>query len=283
MKVLKSIGKIILFALTVTGIFYFYVGYIEDDALMEPEFDIQLGRQTVAGIAADTVEYPILSPTEYPEAYAYLQSLVRDLVASPEVKYKDIFKYDSVQIINNDDVLNAFCSPGGYIYVYTGLIKYLDAKDHLAGVLGHEIAHAELRHSSIRLQREYGRDKLLTLLVLTTPATIGDAVKLKLLNELTGLHYSRNQEAEADEWSVRYLKETPFACDGTAGFFNKLLKEGDNVNIPEFLSDHPDSKARVRDITALAKSEGCNTQLGDQSDWRNFQQMLPKNEAEKKP
>ena len=54
-----------------------------------------------------------------------------------------MFAFDRVRIIDNDETLNAFCLPGGFIYVYTGLIKYLDSEDHLAGVLGHEIAHAD--------------------------------------------------------------------------------------------------------------------------------------------
>ena len=46
-------------------------------------------------------------------------------------------------IIEDDDTLNAFAAPGGYIWIYSGLIKYLDHEDDLAGVLGHEIAHAD--------------------------------------------------------------------------------------------------------------------------------------------
>jgi predicted Zn-dependent protease len=48
-----------------------------------------------------------------------------------------------IRIIANDSVLNAFCTPGGYIYFYTGILKYLESEDQLAGVMGHEMAHAE--------------------------------------------------------------------------------------------------------------------------------------------
>ena len=56
-----------------------------------------------------------------------------------------------LKIIHDDETLNAFCAPGGYIYVYTGLIKFLAHEDNLAGVIGHEIAHADLRHSTQQL------------------------------------------------------------------------------------------------------------------------------------
>ena len=77
------------------------------------------------------------------------------------------------QVYGDDNVLNAFCAPGGYIYVFSGLMRYLDSEDHLAGVLAHEIAHAELRHSSIRLQKEYGAKRLLEFALLTGPGGLG--------------------------------------------------------------------------------------------------------------
>ncbi len=50
---------------------------------------------------------------------------------------------------------------------------------------------------------------------------------------------------------VRFAQHFP--CDGATGFFAELLAEGDNVEMPEFLSDHPDSGARVRDISRKAE------------------------------
>ena len=110
---------------------FIYLAFFAREPVMEPEVDIELGRMTVASIEADTVEYPILDRLEYPEAYEYLQKMVRELTSGPDIEFGNLFKYDSVQIINRDDVLNAFCAPGGYIYVYTGLMKYLDEADHL--------------------------------------------------------------------------------------------------------------------------------------------------------
>jgi len=89
------------------------------------------------------------------------------------------------------------------------------------------------------------------------------------------LDYSRGQEAEADDLSVNYLSTSNYACDGTAGFFIKLKEEGKDVAIPEILSDHPDSGARIVAIQREAKRLGCNTKPGDQSQWKAFQQSLP--------
>ena len=272
---LTPLRVLIVLVLAIGVPLFIYLAFIADEPVFEPEQDVGLGRQSEAAIAADPEQFPILSKEHYPEAYAHLQRIVDKVLRSPEIQYRDLFAYDQMKIISNDDVLNAFCTPGGFIYVYSGLIQYLDAEDHLAGVLGHEIAHAELRHSSLRLQKEYGVRRLLEFALLSRPVTAGDIANAAILKELTTLGYSRTQEAQADELSVAYLAGSGYACDGAAGFFEKLLAAGDNVEIPEFLSDHPDSAARVRDIRRKAQELRCATTVGDQSKWLNFQESLP--------
>jgi predicted Zn-dependent protease len=240
-----------------------------------PEQDVELGKQVVQGIMETGEEGPVLSREDYPEAYAHIDRLVAQVVNSPDVEFRDLFAYDEVRIIHNDRVLNAFCTPGGFIFVYTGLIHYLEAEDHLAGVLGHEIAHAERRHSSTRIQKQYGSDRMFEFIVLTTPISARAAWALQMLTDLTSLDYSRDQEAEADQDSVRYLSSTDYACDATAGFFEKLTANNEGGEGPAFLSDHPASDSRIRDIKEEAAKLGCSTELGDQSNWRSLQASLP--------
>lgn len=286
MKIIASIfsfiGRILhglrwlLLGLLALGLpLYLYVAFVAKEPVFAPENDVALGQQTVLSIEEDPEQYPLLSESEYPEVYAHLRDLVGRLVNSPEIRYRDIFSYDQVKIIHDDEVLNAFCAPGGYIYVYSGLMRYLDTEDHLAGVLGHEIAHAELRHSSLRLQKEYGTQKLLDFALLATPVSLGQAVNASILQELVNLDYSRDQEAQADEYSVRYLADSGYACDGAAGFFAKLLEQGKDGGGPALLSDHPDSESRVRAIRKAAAEAGCNTTLQDASSWRAVQAQLP--------
>ena len=97
----------------------------------------------------------------------------------------------------------------------------------------------------MRLQREFGAQRLLEFVVLSQPVTVRDAVNAAIVKELITLKYSREQEAESDDDSVRHLASTDYACDGTAGFFQKILDEGGRIRIPQFLSDHPDPAARV--------------------------------------
>ncbi len=254
---------------------WIYLSFFADEPVFSVENDVDLGRQTVQSIEEDPQKFPLLSEKDYPQAYRHLRQLVREIVKSKDIQYADLFAYDDVRIVHDDTVLNAFCAPGGFIYVYSGLIRYLDAEDHLAGVLGHEIGHAERRHSSLRLQKEYGTRKLLELAAWSPAVGLSDVVMAKMLTELTTLRYSRGQEAESDRLSVRYLADSDYACDGAAGFFEKLLGQGDDAAIPEFLSDHPDSKARALNIRKEAAKLGCSTDLGDQSAWLAFKSSLP--------
>ncbi|MGB0177656.1 MAG: M48 family metalloprotease, partial [Owenweeksia sp.] len=170
---------------------------------------MELGAQVAAEIESDP-SYTILSRSANPASYRYLDSMVTAILNSGEVAYRSEFVWD-VHIIQNDEVLNAFATPGGYIYVYTGLIKYLNNPDALAGVMGHEIAHADLRHTSRNLQKQYGVQFLLNLLLGENPSQL-EQIAGQIAGTLAGLEFSREYETEADEKSVEYLAKTGFAC-----------------------------------------------------------------------
>lgn len=230
--------------------------------------DIELGAQLDAEIRADPETYPILDETEWSAAYAELYRMRDALLATGEVQYVDDFEW-KLAIIDDDETLNAFAAPGGYIYVYTGLMRYLEHEDHFVGVLGHEIAHADERHSTQQLTRVYGISTLLGVLLGEDPGLLAN-----IAASLLTLSFSRTHEAEADERSVYYLCPTDWAANGTAGFFEKLISEG-GVNVPEFLSTHPSSESRVEDINALAEELGCDTTYNPDADWQRVLDTLP--------
>lgn len=236
--------------------------------------DKSLGAQLEQEIASDPVQYPVLSETQYPDAYAYLLTMRDEILASPEVKFKTEFEW-KLKIIHDDAVLNAFCAPGGYIYVYTGLMKYLDKVDHLAGVLAHEIAHADQRHSTASMTEQYGIETLIA--IASNNATA--AQLSEVAGGLTQLGFSRAHETDADEHSVDYLQSTKYACDGAAGFFAKLIAQGQASGGPAFLSTHPDPGNRVTKIGERSTELGCSTGLfhdnGDNGAYATMLATLP--------
>ncbi|MGI9542374.1 MAG: M48 family metalloprotease, partial [Cyclobacteriaceae bacterium] len=200
--------------------------------LFSIEDDKKLGAQVSAEIASKPKEFPVLNQKSYPFAYKYLNGIRDKILRSGKVDYQDEFAWE-LKIIQNDTVLNAFATPGGYIYVYTGLIKYLDKEDDLAGVLGHEIAHADKRHSIRQLQKVYGIQILLSIALGQNPSQLEQIVG-GLAGNLATLRFSREHEEEADDYSVVYLAQTPYQCNGAYSFFQKMLEEQKAGQVPKF-------------------------------------------------
>lgn len=228
--------------------------------------DIKLGQQTKAEIAAHPGEFPILSENGNQAAYSYIRTIRDEILASGKLNYKDEFAWE-VYIIKKDDVQNAFCAPGGYIYVYTGLIKYLESKSALAGVMGHEMAHADERHTTEQLTKQYGVQTLLSVLV-------GDNQNIltQIATGLVSLRFSRGNESEADENSVIYLCGTKYEASGAADFFQKIIDQGGS-NVPEFLSTHPSPDNRVENIHAHAQELACSTSITQQENITSYNQF----------
>src|SRR5690554_3942097 len=204
--------RIIIFSLLFSSTLFFMSCEMTKKSISEfnlftIENDKQLGKEVAMEIESNPQEYPVLDSAKNPVAYRYLYDIRNRILNSGKVEHKNDFAW-RLRIINDDQTKNAFCTPGGYIYVYTGLIKYLDSEEQLAGVLAHEIGHADLRHSTRQMTKLYGVDVLLSIVA-------GDH---KLIKDLTaniiGLKFSRTHETEADEASVTYLCPTDYAAAG---------------------------------------------------------------------
>ncbi len=211
--------------------------------------DMRLGKQTQQQIQSSPDPFPILPEKGNEEVYSYLRDIRDNILASGKVAYDEKFAWE-LKVIDDDKTLNAFCVPGGYIYFYTGLIRFLDSEDEVAGVMGHEIAHAAQRHSTRQLQKSYGVAILLS--IATGNANPGTIEQLGAA--IVNLHFSRSDEAEADAYSVIYMCESGYNAAGAAGFFKKIQGRD---SPPEFLSTHPNPGNRVESITQRARESRC--------------------------
>ncbi len=231
--------------------------------------DVAMGLESVRQIESNPTEYPILDSAKNVAAYAHIERITNTILNSGKIAYRTQFTW-KVKLINKN-VLNAFCTPGGYIYVYTGLIKYLNDEASLAGVMGHEIAHADNRHSSSQMLNQYGLGVLLQIL------SGGDNNTLtKMGASLIGLKNSRDHETEADKFSVIFLYPTDYDAEGAKYFFEKLLAEGTTSSkAEEFFSTHPNPDNRVANITAVATTQG--TKKGEKfiDRYAQFKALLP--------
>lgn len=242
-------------------------GNVVTDLLFPVEYDIQLGSQLRDEINANPDQYPILDSTQYPEAYGHLYRLRDTILNTGLVVHEHDFAWE-LKIINDDNTLNAFAAPGGFIYVYTGLIKYLESEDELAGVMGHEMAHADRRHSVNQMIEAYGVQLLVDIVLGDNQSQLTE-----IAEGLVSLKNSRADESDADEYSVRYLCETEYNAAGAAGFFEKITAEGGS-SVPEFLSTHPSPENRVEDINQQKTDLGCEGTVTEAS-YQDILNSLP--------
>lgn len=221
--------------------------------------DISFGKQLDSTILADPTEYPILNEAQNPEAYAYVRNIMNMVLQSNEVLYKEEFPWQ-VRIIDKD-VLNAFAAPGGYLYFYTGFIKYCRSEAEFAGVMAHEIAHADRRHSTETLTKVYGLQILFSILLGDNPSQLQEIAALLATNG-AALSFSRKHEYEADEFSLKYLhsiKQTRnYHPTAIIDFFDHMKE--DSLTTPngsfEFLRTHPYDDNRKANVDKVWKSLG---------------------------
>jgi len=212
------------------------------------EQDKQFGRDFDKQITSDTSDYQVLDANQYSEAYQHLTRIRNELLQSPDLIYADEFEW-KVRILKNDTTLNAFCVPGGYMYFYTGLIKYLDNEAQFAGVMAHEMAHADKRHVTRRMTQLYGFQFLLGFILGENPDAWAQ-IAAELALGLGNLQFSRSDEYQADEYAVKYSDDTELYPKGVAGFFEKM-QSGNTPWVPVFLRTHPPAEDRVEAINQV--------------------------------
>lgn len=144
-------------------------------------------------------------------------------------------------------MVNAFALPGGKIVVFTGLIAKAGDADQVAGVLGHEMAHATLRHGLQRIGQSLGFAAAVNLLLGDTKGLV--AAGAELFQSASVSSYSREQENAADEEGVRMLHAAGIDPRGLTRFFETLKGEGGDLpGVVSWLSTHPQHEARIAAI-----------------------------------
>lgn len=230
-----------LILLVSAGIFF----SCEQSNIFSEKDDVELGKEFDKEIKNNPKEFPMLQGNE--DIKSYLTGVGKDILTSPQIKKRNIFPYN-FQIIN-DTIVNAFCTPGGFVYIYTGLMKFIDNESALAGVVAHEIAHAEMRHVTQRLTAYYGVSMLLSFILGGNPNLLAE-IAANLFVGLAFLKNSRDDETEADYYSIKYLQSTKWYPGGITFFFDKIKEEQRKKgqtpgNLDRLLSTHPLPQDRI--------------------------------------
>jgi predicted Zn-dependent protease len=184
------------------------------------------------------------------KSYERVQAISQRLIPQTSVFRPDAAQWKwEVNVQTTKDV-NAYCMPGGKIMVYTGLMEQMNTSDaELAAVIGHEIAHALREHSRERISRQYAQQVALAGIAIATGA--GQAA-MEMAGQVASvtftLPHSREQEAEADRIGLELMARAGYDPNAAVSLWQKMSKLGSGG--PEFLSTHPSSDSRIRDLQA---------------------------------
>ena len=154
------------------------------------------------------------------------------------------YKFD-VTVVQSE-VVNAFALPGGYVVVFTGLMKKAESGEEVAGVLSHELNHVLQRHGLERMVKSAGLMAVVAILVGDQQGLIGLAKQVGV--ELLSLKFGRTQETEADLTGLRLLHKARIDPSGMIVFFERL-SDKDEGRV-EWLSTHPMSAGRAERLKA---------------------------------
>jgi predicted Zn-dependent protease len=194
--------------------------------LMSESDEVRIGRENHAKVMAE-----FGGPYDNPELERYIDSLGQLLARSsdrPNLQY--------TFTVLDSPVVNAFATPGGYIYITRGLLALANTEAEVAGVLAHEIGHVAARHAAER----QGQAVLASIPAIFAGILTGSDAVAGMVGQGGTAYlqsYSRDQEYQADLLGVRYLSRTNYDPYGMASFLSQLQS---NDRLDSLLAGKPE-------------------------------------------
>lgn len=238
-----------IFIFTLTGLILL-AGSVSAITIKEEE---ELAREFMKIVLSsfDLIEDPLIVD--------YVNRIGKRIVAAlpPSQPYSYRF------FVVKEGVYNAFASPAGNIFIYSGLIEAMENEEELAGILAHEVAHVQARHISQKIERS----KKIGLATLAGVAagiflggSSGDVASAVTLGSIAAgqtvaLAYSRENEIQADQLGLNYLNKAGYTGQGLLTILNKIRAKHwyGSEQLPSYLSTHPAVEDRLAYIdTRLA-------------------------------
>jgi predicted Zn-dependent protease len=201
------------------------------------EKEMAIGKQL-----ADDVQRQAKIITD-PTISEYVNRLGQNLVRNSDAKVPF-----TIKVIDGEEV-NAFALPGGYFFVYSGLILRADNEAELAGVMAHEIAHVAARHGTRQATRgEIAQLSTIPLIFLGGWTGYGIRQAANVLIPVGFLKFSRGFESEADMLGLEYMYKTGYDPTAFVDFFEKIetLEKRKPGTMSKVFSTHPMTDDRIK-------------------------------------
>lgn len=157
----------------------------------------------------------------------------------------------------DDQIVNAWCMPGGKVAFYTGIMPICATEEGVAVVMGHEVAHAIANHGRERISQQYAAQAGLGVVgavlgaggTTTIPADVimqgaGAATSLGILA------FSRKHESEADKLGLYFMAMANYDPRSAPKFWKRMAANSGGEQPPEFVSTHPSHDTRISDLNA---------------------------------
>jgi predicted Zn-dependent protease len=184
--------------------------------------------------------------------FEMVQRIAKKIAAVAE---EERFQWEA-RLLKADDVPNAFCLPNGRIAVYTGILPLTQNENALAVVMGHEVAHAILRHGGKRMTSGLLTGGALQavqaglgLTQMSPEAKGGVMAVLGIGGQLGTLKFSRDHETEADVLGLRYAIRAGYDPNEAPKLWERMAALGGST--PAWLSTHPASTERAEHLRQL--------------------------------
>ncbi len=140
--------------------------------------------------------------------------------------------------------MNALALPGGFVYVMRGMMEYVKNDDQLAGVVAHEVVHADHHHAKTVIERSMTQALLAELILQKSSDSVRQAAGIALDLEMRQGY--REKEYEADEFGTKYAFQAGYRAAGLRDLLSYLHeKEGDPARITWLLQSHPPLSKRI--------------------------------------
>jgi beta-barrel assembly-enhancing protease len=209
--------------------------------LVSDEQEGQLGLQVKDELTKQGVKY-----LNDPQVLGYVQSMATPILRAAE-EVRPGVKWQ-LAVIDDPKTVNAFATPGGYLYVYTGLLMAAENEAELAGVMAHEAGHVAGRHSARQLVNAYGLQAIASMALGKDPGLL-QQVGAAIVGNGAMLAHSRADETEADEMGATFSAKAGYDPKGLSSFFGKLMKgQGSTPKVLTWLSTHPATDERVQHV-----------------------------------
>ena len=154
-----------------------------------------------------------------------------------------------------DELVNAWCMPGGKVVFFTGILPICNNMDGIAAVMGHEVAHAFAKHGQERMTSSYGQQ--LGGLAMAVGTSGGTEESQVLWNTIYGvgsqvgmLAYSRLHENEADKLGMVFMIMAGYKPEEAVNVWIRMSERAEGKTPPEFLSTHPSNQTRIENLRA---------------------------------